>query len=232
MSTTLGIANVRHPAATALATPVGESSMATQSLACTPRRLAAVRYGSGCGLPLVTSSPVMTTSNVPGGSVRTTASANRVQLIVTSACGIPALRTASNVSRAPGRHGTLRCTRAMTPSSNRLTMSSMGRSTPPCSRRIAADTRRSLPTMACAFSWSHWPPNSATNSYSHSIQYGSVSTMVPSMSHSTAAGRATARRFFVAALISSTTLVGRPFGEWAALSQSASATRRASRTAS
>ena len=36
--------------------------------------------------------------------------------------------------------------------------------------KLAADTRRSLPTRECAFSWLQWPPNSATSSYSHSIQ--------------------------------------------------------------
>ena len=36
----------------------------------------------------------------------------------------------------------------------------------------------------------HVPPNSATNACSAAIQYGSVSTSVPSMSHRTAAGGA------------------------------------------
>ena len=40
---------------------------------------------------MVTSSPVMTTSNEPGGSASTTASAKRFQLIVTSAFGTPGL---------------------------------------------------------------------------------------------------------------------------------------------
>ena len=42
----------------------------------------------------------------------------------------------------------------------------------------------------CASSSVHVPPNDATSSCSHAIQYGSVSTSVPSMSHRTAAGGA------------------------------------------
>ena len=161
---------VRQPAATALRTPVGESSIATQSFARTPNAAAAARYGSGCGFPFSTSSPVMTTVNEPGGSAFTTASAKRRQLMVTSAVGTPAARNWASRSLAPGRHGTLRCTRMMTPSSSRFTMSSMGSATPPWSRMTAAESRRSRPTMECAFSLLHAPPNSATSSYSVSIQ--------------------------------------------------------------
>jgi hypothetical protein len=64
------------PAAWADAAPVGLSSIATQSGGCTPRNLAAARYGSGCGFPRVTSSPVTTVANRPAGRAAITASAN------------------------------------------------------------------------------------------------------------------------------------------------------------
>ena len=189
MSTTLGIANVRQPAATALRMPVGESSMATQSFARTPSASAAVRYGSGCGLPLVTSSPVMTTSNVPGGSVFTTASAKRVQLIVTSACGMPALRSAVSVSLGarPPRHLALHAgDHAVEQPVDDLVDRQVD------AALVAEDRGRHAQVVAdhgVRLLLVPLPPNSATSSYSHSIQYGSVSTSVPSMSHSTAAGR-------------------------------------------
>ena len=50
--TTWGTPSVAHPAASAEATPVGESSIATQSAGSTPSAAAAARYGSGWGLPL------------------------------------------------------------------------------------------------------------------------------------------------------------------------------------
>lgn len=54
----------------------------------------------------------------------------------------------------------------------------------------SADVMRSFPTSSVPSSSVHVPPNSSTSSCSAIIQYGSVSTRVPSMSHSTAAGRA------------------------------------------
>src|SRR3954447_7959109 len=65
--------------------------------------------------------------------------------------------------------------------------------TPPCTRMYSPETRRSLPTRLRACSRLHVPPYSATRAYSASIQYGSVSTRVPSMSHSTAAGASVLR---------------------------------------
>ena len=62
MLTTWGMASVAHPAANAEATPVRESSMATQDAASTLSARAPARYGSGCGLPWVTSSPVIVVS--------------------------------------------------------------------------------------------------------------------------------------------------------------------------
>src|SRR3954454_124701 len=55
------------------------------------------------------------------------------------------------------------------------------------------DSVRSLPTIAWACSMLHVPPWASTSSNSHSIQYGSVSTNVPSMSHRTPPGRRRAR---------------------------------------
>src|SRR5690606_5652390 len=60
--TSRGTARTRQPAAAALATPAGESSMATHDAAGTPSDAAARWYGSGCGFACRTSSPVTTTS--------------------------------------------------------------------------------------------------------------------------------------------------------------------------
>ncbi|SHT37687.1 Uncharacterised protein [Mycobacteroides abscessus subsp. abscessus] len=56
-STWLGTTRTAHPAASAAAAPVTESSMARQSRGSTPSSAAARRYGSGAGLPAGTSSP-------------------------------------------------------------------------------------------------------------------------------------------------------------------------------
>ena len=105
MATMFGTATTTQPAAVADSTPVGESSMATHCTGSTPSRDAARRYGSGCGLPWRTASPVITAWNVIGASASTTASVSRLQDIVTSAHGTPlALRSASR-RRAPGRQG-------------------------------------------------------------------------------------------------------------------------------
>ena len=104
-STTCGTAITTHPAAVADLTPVGESSIAMQSRVRTPSARAAVRKGSGCGLPLATSSPAITSVNESGGSASTTASANRRHDMVTNAVGMPAALIRASSSRAPGRHG-------------------------------------------------------------------------------------------------------------------------------
>ena len=57
----------------------------------------------------------------------------------------------------------------------------------------AADTMRSLPTSWWANSSFQVPPCSSTIACSALIQYGSVSTRVPSMSQRTAAGRVMGR---------------------------------------
>ena len=50
-----------------------------------------------------------------------------------------------------------------------------------------------MPTRDSACSWDQVPPYLSAMAYSVAIQYGSVSTSVPSMSHSTAAGAAEGR---------------------------------------
>ena len=56
---------VKHPAFLADSTPDGESSTATQSSGIAPKASAALRKGSGAGLPLTTSSAqIMTFGNV------------------------------------------------------------------------------------------------------------------------------------------------------------------------
>jgi hypothetical protein len=57
-------AKILHPAARADANPAGESSMAKQSAGSSPNRWAAVRHGSGLGLPAATSSALTSTGRV------------------------------------------------------------------------------------------------------------------------------------------------------------------------
>ena len=61
--TWLGTASTRHPAASADRTPVLLSSIATAVAGSIPSSAAAFRYGSGCGLPCVHSSPATVTVN-------------------------------------------------------------------------------------------------------------------------------------------------------------------------
>ena len=68
IGTTFCTATTTQPAASADAMPVGESSIATHDSGSTRSSSAARRYGSGCGLPFITMSPVMTVWNEPGGS--------------------------------------------------------------------------------------------------------------------------------------------------------------------
>jgi hypothetical protein len=100
-----GTANTRQPAASADATPLGESSRAKQSPGCTPTRLAASRYGSGSGLVAVTSWAHTAASNrIP--VLASTASMKPRSEEVTSTRGRPARATEASSSRAPGRTGT------------------------------------------------------------------------------------------------------------------------------
>ena len=75
--TWFGITSTVHPAATADFAPVLESSMARHSRGSTPSTLAAARYGSGCGLPTVTASPVTTAAKDPSGSASRTGATKR-----------------------------------------------------------------------------------------------------------------------------------------------------------
>ncbi len=181
---------VARPAASAEARPVGESSIATAPSASTPSSVSAVRYGSGEACPCVTRSPVTTEAKTPGGSWSTTACAIGSHDIVTRACGTPRSRSRTSSSTAPGRHGAPRRMRAVTWSLRICTIAAAGRSTPPCSITYSAETISGLPTSACACASFHSPPWSRTSAYSASIHEGSVSTRVPSRSHSTAVGRA------------------------------------------
>ena len=105
IGTSDGTAMTRHPAASAEATPLGESSRAKQRAGSVPSSLAASRYGSGSGLVTLTSSAH--TSASKRRPVRaSTASMNRRSEEVTSAHGRPAAATSASSSRAPGRSGT------------------------------------------------------------------------------------------------------------------------------
>ena len=128
------------PAEVAEARPGGESSMATQSAMSTPRRSAAVRYGSGCGLRL---GDLVARDELVEGVERDRRDdvlghrPDRHRDERGAACPPRAARRSS--SRAPGRHGTpceLSCSR--TRSVSRSTMSSASRSTP----RALEDRRR------------------------------------------------------------------------------------------
>ena len=104
ISTMFGTATTTHPAAAADVTPVGESSMATHCTGSTPSFAAARTYGSGWGLPLVTASPVMTTSSGSAPAPRARRRPRRHD-IVTSAHGTPCWCRSVSRRRAPGRHG-------------------------------------------------------------------------------------------------------------------------------
>ena len=142
----------------------------------------------GIGLAVGTSSPVIVAVNEPSGAASTTEAASRRHAIVTSTHGIPAERHAASSSRAPGRHGMCSATRARTQSRSASTICGGSRSTPPRSRSWTAASSRSDPTRECASASVQTPPWSATSVRSHAIQYGSVSTSVPSMSQKIAAG--------------------------------------------
>ena len=56
----------------------------------------------------------------------------------------------------------------------------------PASWKMRAESSRPRPTSRSACSCDHVPPKRSTSGVSAAIQYGSVSTSVPSMSHRTA----------------------------------------------
>ncbi|MCY1233612.1 hypothetical protein D9M72_461610 [compost metagenome] len=105
--------------------------------------------------------------------------------MVTRAHRMPASWSWSSSSRAPGRQGTdlrtLLTTRAVSES-----MISRASSLTPAFWRTPAEKTSDCPTSCMACAWDHCPPWAATSACSASIQYGSVSTIVPSMSHKAA----------------------------------------------
>jgi hypothetical protein len=187
MGTSDGTANTRQPAASADATPLGESSRAKQSPGSTPTSLAASRYGSGSGLVAVTSSAHTSTSNrIP--VLASTASIKPRSDEVTSAFGRPARLTAASSSRAPGWTG-------MPSRRTRSVMSDMSHSATSSGGwgRVAFDSRyrserSKLPPSSCAWSASlQSAPSLAMMAVSASSQIGSESISSPSMSNRTAA---------------------------------------------
>ncbi len=101
MGRNVGTATTAQPAPSAALTPAGESSSARHRAVGTPSRRAASRYGSGSGLPRVTSLPHTTTGN--RRPVRaSTASTNRRCEDVTSAYGRPDAATSATRLAAPG----------------------------------------------------------------------------------------------------------------------------------
>ncbi len=59
----------------------------------------------------------------------------------------------------------------------------------PAAWKMRAESSSPSPTSCSACSCDQVPPKLSTSGVSAAIQYGSVSTRVPSMSHRTAAGR-------------------------------------------
>jgi hypothetical protein len=100
-----GTANTWQPAASADATPFGESSSAAHRSADTPSSLAARRYGSGSGLVWITSFAQTVTSKLRP-VLSSTASIKLRSDEVTSACGSPAALTCASSDNAPGWSGT------------------------------------------------------------------------------------------------------------------------------
>ena len=126
-STTCGTPTVTHPAATADRTPVGESSIAMHRDGSTPSSAAAARYGSGCGLPFVTSSPAtiaLERARRQRGDDRLREPLPRHRHERARDRRRCSARRAARVRRAAT--ASARGTRSITPSSSRLTMSSTG----------------------------------------------------------------------------------------------------------
>lgn len=98
-----GTATTRQPAASAAATPVAVSSMTAQRSGAAPNPDAAVRYGSGCGLVRVTSSPATVRAKWWRPTDSSTRSMIRRCEAETRAVGISCL-TSSASSRPRARH--------------------------------------------------------------------------------------------------------------------------------
>ena len=167
-ATTWGTARVGTPAATAERTPVGESSMATQSSGDTPSSRAAARQGS-CGLPCETSSPVTTAAKAVrervDDGIRQRPPRHRDER-----AGHALVPQRREQPRAPGRHGTCSVTRPITWASSSSTIRSGSHGTAELVLMNLADTSRSLPTSWWANSSLHVPPCSSTISCSAAIQ--------------------------------------------------------------
>src|SRR5215472_1078313 len=186
MGSSDGTANTRQPAASADATPLGESSRAKQSHGDTPTSLAASRYGSGSGLVAVTSSAHTSTSNRSPVLTRTASMKLRSDE-VTKARGSPAAATAVSNSRAPGRNGTpSRRTRSAMSAMSHSPMASAGAGSAALASRYRT-VRSRLPPSSAAWSASVQPePSRAMTERSAASHSGSESISNPSMSNSTA----------------------------------------------
>jgi hypothetical protein len=189
MGSSDGTANTRQPAASADATPLGESSRAKQSPEGTPISLAASRYGSGSGLVAVTSSAHTSTSN-RSPVLASTASMKLRSDEVTKARGSPAATTAASSSRAPGRNGTPpRRTRSVMSAMSHSPMASAGAGRAALASRYRT-VRFRLPPSSAIWSVSVQPePSLAMTDRSASSHSGSESISSPSMSNSTARSR-------------------------------------------
>ena len=176
----------RHPAALADAAPVGESSMARQSAA---RHAESFRGEQiRVGMRLGPGHRVAGDDGLRSGRTSTIGAAIGAYDIVTSACGIPAI---GQLGDELDRTGTPRHIGLQRPRPG------ASRGSRPPARRSASDPSRvrmysplairEFPTSCRASSSVHSAPCSAASSCSAAIHIGSVSTIVPSRSHRTAA---------------------------------------------
>ena len=184
-----GTASTAAPEARALATPVGESSIATQRSIGTPSSRAAVRYGSGCGLVAPTSSPQTITSKLSRPRVSSATSTTERRLEVTRAVGMPAARTARSSATAPGRIGTSVRNSSRIRASIHFALATGSRcGWPRSSCRIRIESAMLVPMMARRAASERVPPYSTASSRRAMVHSPSLSIRVPSMSKSTAAG--------------------------------------------
>ena len=107
IGTRCGTPAPRHPAASAEAIPVGESSIATRPAGLDVEPPAGRQVGSGCGLPSRTWSPVTTAANVSGRQLSSTSVGHEPTRTTWSPARTAPrpLGSAPSSSRAPGRHG-------------------------------------------------------------------------------------------------------------------------------
>src|SRR5580704_11748501 len=185
IGTRLGTATTLQPAASAEATPFGESSRATHDRGSAPSSEAASRYGSGAGL-LVATSSAHTVAVKPTPSCSSTATMIGRSDDVTRACGSPAARTSASSSRAPGSMVRFRdiSSDVMPSTSHRPTSSRLaGRSALASRYETVCDSEP--PTRACWSAALHSPCSRAMTAHSASNQIGSESTSSPSMSNRT-----------------------------------------------